>query len=54
LVQKKRVLGRDQIAAASKLFIKGWSEKFIELCGKALDEVVRVCAHRLIATSDSD
>jgi hypothetical protein len=42
LVQKKRVLGRDQVAAASKLFIKGWSEKFMALCGKPLDEVVRV------------
>ena len=37
-----RLLGREKKTAAKKRFMLGWSNKFKELCGQPLDQVVRV------------
>jgi hypothetical protein len=37
-----RLLGREKKTGARKRFMRGWSDKFKELCGQPLDEVVRV------------
>jgi hypothetical protein len=37
-----RLLGREKKTAARKLHMKGWSDKFNEVCGQPLDEVARV------------
>ena len=39
---RDRLLGRKKALAPRKLFTKDWSDKFRELCGDPLDEVVRV------------
>jgi hypothetical protein len=33
------LLGREKATAARKRFMKGWTDKFIELCGHPLDEL---------------
>jgi hypothetical protein len=40
--RRDQLLGRKKTTAPQKLFMKGWSDKFRELCGDPLDEVVRV------------
>jgi hypothetical protein len=40
--ERDQLLGRKRAIAPRKLFAKGWSDKFRELCGDPLDEVVRV------------
>jgi hypothetical protein len=40
--QRERLLGRKKQEAPRKLFMVGWSDKFKELCGDPLDEIVRV------------
>jgi hypothetical protein len=39
---RDQLLGRKKALAPRKLFTKDWSDKFRELCGDPLDEVVRV------------
>jgi hypothetical protein len=40
--QSASLLGREKKNAVRNLFIIGWRDKFRELCGQPLDEVVRV------------
>jgi hypothetical protein len=38
----KRLIGRKHLHAERRIFMQGWTEKFVELCGRPLDEVTRV------------
>jgi RNAse (barnase) inhibitor barstar len=50
--QRKRVLGRER-GGHRKIFIVGWSQKFDELCGQPLDEVVRVLTEIAFDTEET-
>jgi hypothetical protein len=42
---RDKLISRNARTAPRKLFENGWSEKFIELCGQPLDEVVAVLTY---------
>jgi hypothetical protein len=50
--QRKRLLGRES-GGQRKVFVVGWSEKFEELCGQPLDEVVRVLTEIAFDTEET-
>jgi hypothetical protein len=51
-IESNRLLGREKSRGHRKIFVKGWSDKFRELCGDPLDEVVRVLTE--IAFGDTE
>jgi hypothetical protein len=50
--QRKRLLGREK-GGHRKVFIRGWSDKFEELCGQPLDEVVRILTEIAFDTTET-